>query len=368
MPRPIEKDALHDHDLVKPDGFHAIRYELRPCLSPDRGTLEGLANAWIQLDNEAELNSYSTDALKELQIALRAASNDRSVVAIVLTAVGTRAFSSGGNVREYAERYAGRPAEYRQYMRLFNDVVTAILHADKPVVNRVNGLRVAGGQELGLACDITVAQDLARFGQAGPKHGSAPLGGATDFLPLYTGFDAAAESLTLCELMSAHKAHRLGIVGRIVPALRVDGRFVANPLVVTDRWLDEYGRIVLGEPLTGEALAAGKTLLAAGTLDLSLLDAEVEALCGKFALTMPECLVRTLESVRKHKLSHWNANAEESRAWLALNMATEARAGFRAFHEKPGGRREVDFPALRRSLAEGRPWDDGFLAELLGGR
>ena len=69
-------------------------------------------------------------------------------------------------------------------MRLFNDMVSAILVCDKPVICRVNGMRIGGGQEIGMACDFSVAQDLARFGQAGPKHGSAPDGGATDFLPL----------------------------------------------------------------------------------------------------------------------------------------------------------------------------------------
>ena len=58
-------------------------------------------------------------------------------------------------------------------MRLFNDMVSSILACDKPVVCRVNGMRVGGGQEIGMACDYSIAQDLARFGQAGPKHGSA---------------------------------------------------------------------------------------------------------------------------------------------------------------------------------------------------
>lgn len=176
------------------------------------------------------------------------------------------------------------------------------------------------------------------------------------------------ESATLCEHWSAHKAYRLGVVGRIVPVLVVDGDFVANPLVVTDRWLDPWGRIVLGEPKTGEELAAGKALLARAKTDLSLLDKEVESICGRFAQTMPECLTRTVESVRKHKLQYWYANAEESRAWLALNMATEARAGFRAFHEGDRDRREVDFARLRRSMAEGKAWDDSLLADLLENR
>ncbi len=62
---------------------------------------------------------------------------------------------------------------------------------DKPVVCRVNGMRIAGGQEIGMACDFTIAQDLARFGQAGPKHGSAPDGGSTDFLQLFVGIERA---------------------------------------------------------------------------------------------------------------------------------------------------------------------------------
>ena len=94
-------------------------------------------------------------------------------------------------------------------MRLFNDMVTAILHCDKPVICRVNGMRIAGGQEIGMACDFSVAQDLALFGQAGPKHGSAPDGGSTDFLPLFVGIEAAMESCTLCEPWTAHKAYRL---------------------------------------------------------------------------------------------------------------------------------------------------------------
>ena len=91
------------------------------------------------------------------------------MVAVVFTGAGDRAFCTGGNTAEYAEYYAGQPEEYRQYMRLFNDMVSAILHCDKPVICRVNGMRIGGGQEIGMACDFSVAQDLALFGQAGPE-------------------------------------------------------------------------------------------------------------------------------------------------------------------------------------------------------
>ena len=226
------------HELLPGYDFSAIRYERRPLRDARGRLVEGLYSAWIQLDNPAELNSYTTDAVREVILAFRRASEDPAVVAAVFTGTGDRAFCSGGNTREYATVYAGNPAGYRAYMRLFNDMVSAILLCDKPTICRVNGMRVGGGQEIGMACDFSVAQDLARFGQAGPKHGSAPDGGATDFLPLFVGIERAIESITLCELWSAHKAQRLGLLTEAVPALRVDGALVPNPLVETGRWLD----------------------------------------------------------------------------------------------------------------------------------
>jgi 6-oxo-cyclohex-1-ene-carbonyl-CoA hydrolase len=216
-----------------------------------------------------------------------------------------------------------------------------------------------------MACDFTIAQDLALFGQAGPKHGSAPDGGSTDFLPLFVGVEAAMQSCTLCEHWSAHKAHRLGLVTAIAPALKVDGRFVANPLVITDRWLDEHGRVVHGEPKAGEERAQAKALLARGEVDLAPLDRAVNELVFKLATTMPGCLSKTLESVRKHKLEHWDKNRETNRAWLALNMMTEGKCGFRAFHEGTKDCREPDFLLLRRRLAEGATWGDELIDEAI---
>jgi 6-oxo-cyclohex-1-ene-carbonyl-CoA hydrolase len=286
-------------------------------------------------------------------------------VCVVFTGAGDKAFCTGGNTKEYAEYYAGNPQEYRQYMRLFNDMVSAILACDRPVVCRVNGMRIGGGQEIGMACDFSIAQDLSRFGQAGPKHGSAPIGGATDFLPELIGVERSMESGVLCEPWSAHRAYREGMITDVVPALKVDGRFVANPLVWTDRYVDEYGRIVHGEPKSGEALEQGKALLKRGAVDLSMLDARVEALCSKLLLTFPDCTTKTLEELRKPKIERWNANKENSRAWLALNMMTEARTGFRAFNEGTRDEREADFVGLRQALARGTPWSPELTESLL---
>jgi len=357
---------LINHDLVPNHRFESIRYEERPVLDRAGKAVEGLHQVWIWLDNEGQLNSYTTEAVKDIILAFRRASADRRAVAVVFTAVGNRAFCTGGNTAEYATYYSRRPLEYLQYMRLFNDMVTGILLCDKPVVCRVNGMRIGGGQEIGMACDFSVAGDHARFGQAGPVHGSAPDGGSTDFLHLHVGFAKAAESLVLCEPWSAHMAFRLGLINDLVPVHRApDGRLLPNPTVVTDRYADELGRVVFGEWKTGTEFEEGKKLAASCTVDLAPLDEAVQRLVTRLLHTFPDCTRKTLESLRKKKLEHWQANSESNRSWLALNMNTEAAAGFPAFHFGDRREREIDFARLRRLYAEGARFDEQMIDAVL---
>ncbi len=347
-----------NHNIVEGYQYTDIKFEKRPVIDVDGSPVEGLYNAWIMLNNPTQYNSYTTKAVKEVILAFGEASNDRSVVTVIFTAVDDKAFCTGGNTKEYAEYYSGQPQEYSQYMRLFNDMVSAILKCEKPVICRVNGMRIAGGQEIGMACDLTVASDLARFGQAGPKHGSAAIGGSTDFLHLYVGIERAMQSLTLCDQWTAHYAKFIGLITDIAPALKVDSKFITNPLVVTDRFVDENGDIVYGQMKTGEELAAGKELLKRGEVDLSRLDDAVNKTVAKLLYAFPNCIAKSLTEVRKKKLEHWDRNKESSREWLALNMMSEAKAGFRAFNEGPKHDREINFIKLRQLLAEGHEWND----------
>jgi 6-oxo-cyclohex-1-ene-carbonyl-CoA hydrolase len=173
------------------------------------------------------------------------------------------------------------------------------------------------------------------------------------------GAERAMAACVLCEPFSAHEAYHVGMLTDIVPALKVDGRFVPNPLVETQKVYDEFGRLAFGRAKTGDALKEGKDLLRKGVVDLSLLDAKVEELCAKMLLTFPDCTTKTVEELRKPKLEAWNRNKENHRAWLALNMVTEARAGFTAFNEGPKDEREVDFILLRQKIAAGEPWVGG---------
>jgi 6-oxo-cyclohex-1-ene-carbonyl-CoA hydrolase len=223
-------------------------------------------------------------------------------------------------------------------------------------------MRIGGGQEIGMACDFSIAGDHASFGQAGPVHGSAPDGGSTDFLDLHVGYAFAAESLVMCEPWSAAKAYRLGLLNEVVPVHRnAEGRWIPNPLVVTDRFTDETGRLVHGEWNKANA----KEKMAGVRIDLSGLDEAVDRMTTRLTYTFPDCTRKTLESLRKKKLEHWFRNSETNRSWLALNMTTEAAAGFPAFHfgEKPD--REIDFVLLRQRIAEGARFDAELVRQVL---
>ena len=354
-----------DHHIVPDYQYKEVLVEKRPLKDFDGRPVEGLYNYWIIFNNPKQFNSYTTAMVKETILAFRQASMDRASVAVVFTGVGDKAFCTGGNTKEYAEYYAGNPQEYKQYMRLFNDMVTHILICDKPVINRVNGMRVAGGQEIGMACDFTIAADTARFGQAGPKHGSAPDGGSTDFLPLYVGISRATESCVLCEQWSAQQAVRIGLINKIVPVFKKrDGSFIRTPFVYEEE-SDEWGNPKYGKFKSGQDKKVAAETVADCETDFTLLDQEVERTCYSMALLMPDCVSKTLESLRKKKLEHWQRNCETNRSWLALNMMTEAKAGFRAFNEGPRGNREVDFIKLRRALAQGTPWTEELVESIL---
>ena len=91
---------LKNHDLVKDFAQEWVIYEKRPAKDPAGRDVEGLYNAWIILNNPKQFNSYTTDTVKEVILDFRKASNDRSVNCIIFTAVGDKAFCTGGHTKE----------------------------------------------------------------------------------------------------------------------------------------------------------------------------------------------------------------------------------------------------------------------------
>ncbi len=366
---PRESGGLKDHFLYGEEHFSkeapGVIFEKKPIVDPQGNVVPALYTAWIVLNNPAQYNSYTTEMIKGVIAGFQRASADPSVVAAIFTAVGDKAFCTGGNTKEYAEYYAGRPTEYGTYMDLFNAMVDGILNCKKPTICRVNGMRVAGGQEIGMACDTTIASDLAVFGQAGPRHGSAPDGGSTDFLPWMLPMELAMWNCISCELWSAYKMKRLGLIAKCVPVIQTDKGFQRNPAVVTETWIED-GEIVYGEFKTGPEAEKARELVKSAKVDFRLLDAEVNRIVWTYANLFPNCLHKSIDGIRLKKKFFWDQAKVINRHWLAANMNFEALLGFHAFNTKKiTGRDVIDFLEYRRRQAAGAAFDAEFMAAVL---
>ncbi len=300
---------------------------------------KGQGVARITLNRPQSYNAYATHTLQELADAVRDAALDDAVGVLVLTGAGTSAFCTGGDVREYAETYTQRPREYWKYMGLFQGAVEALLRCGKPTIARLNGIAVGGGNELQLACDLSVAASHVYLGQVGVGVGSVACGGATQWLPLTVGDRRARAMLLLNERIPATKALDWGLVSEVAPSVRHGAKLVDPP---TPGEIDQARRGVDGY-----------------RIDLAPLDAAVDALCQRLLGMFPECLRYTKQQANYWKELAWHNTIGHGREWLSLHFTDrEPHEGMHAFVEK----RPADVAGLRQRLADGRG------AEFLYGR
>jgi dihydroxynaphthoic acid synthetase len=169
--------------------------------------------AWARLNRPEKLNALRFETVGELTEALRRAEADRSVGVIVITGMG-KAFSVGGDLAVLA---ALEGEEIPRWHRGLNELGLLMRRLGKPIVAAVNGYCIGGGNELNLFCDLTIASEQARFGQAGPRVGSTPVWGATQLLPRLVGYKRAREIIFLCRQYTAAEALEMGWINRVVP-------------------------------------------------------------------------------------------------------------------------------------------------------
>jgi len=176
------------------------------------------AVARVTIDRPQVLNAFRGKTCEELVDALRDAAWDRSVAVIVLAGAGDRAFCTGGDQSSHEGQYDGRgtiglPVE---------EMHAALRDAPKPVIARVQGYAIGGGNVLAALCDLTIASDKAVFGQVGPKVGSVDPGYGTAYLARIVGEKKAREMWYLCRRYDAKEALAMGLVNAVVPHAELD--------------------------------------------------------------------------------------------------------------------------------------------------
>ena len=171
--------------------------------------------AVITIDRPERHNAFRGQTVEELIAAFRAAWADRTVRCIILTGEGEKAFCSGGDVKQRAE--TGDYGPTRSGLWEINYLHKLIRDIPKPVIAAVNGVAIGGGHVLHVICDLSIASDTARFGQAGPRVGSFDAGFGTAYLARVVGEKRAREIWYLCRQYDAATAERWGLVNAVVP-------------------------------------------------------------------------------------------------------------------------------------------------------
>ncbi len=195
--------------------------------------------ATITINRPEVYNAFRAQTCEEMINAFKRAGWDQAVGVIVLTGAGERAFCTGGDLSAHDSQYAGRgtiglPLEELQ---------AVIRDVPQPVIAKVQGYAIGGGNVLALLCDLTIASESAIFGQVGPKVGSVDPGFGTAYLARVIGEKRAREVWYLCRQYTGAEAVRMGLANEVVPDEQLDTE--------VDRWCQE----ILAKSPTALAIA-----------------------------------------------------------------------------------------------------------------
>ena len=196
--------------------YQDILYEVRPA---------GVAR--ITINRPDKYNAFRGQTVEELIDAFQRAGWDRDIGVIVFTGAGEKAFCTGGDQSAHDGQYDGRGTIGLP----IDELQSLIRDVPKPVIARVDGFAVGGGNVLATICDLTIASDRAQLGQVGPKVGSVDPGFGTAFLSRIIGEKKAREVWYMCRRYTAAEAERMGLVNVVVPAAELDAE--------VDRWCAE---------------------------------------------------------------------------------------------------------------------------------
>jgi naphthoate synthase len=203
--RPV---AWEDHG-----GYEDIRYE----------TGEGIAK--ITINRPHVRNAFRPETVFEMSAAFDRARDDPNIGVVILTGEGPLAFCSGGDQKVRGDD--GYKDEHGVGRLNVLDLQIQIRRLPKPVIAMVAGYAVGGGHVLHLVCDLTIAADNARFGQAGPRVGSFDGGYGSGLLARTVGLKKAKEIWFLCRQYDAQEALAMGLVNTVVPLDELEAETVS---------------------------------------------------------------------------------------------------------------------------------------------
>jgi enoyl-CoA hydratase/carnithine racemase len=227
--------------------------------------------AYVTINRPKVLNALNTPTWTDIRAAFEVAKADPSVLGVILTGAGDKAFIAGADISELAHVDA---YEAEESSRFGQGVLDLIENLGKPVIAAINGFALGGGCETAMACTIRIAAEHAKFGQPEVKLGLLPGGGGTQRLPRLVGKGRALQLILTGETISAQEAHRIGLVNEVVPAADLIGRaeailkqIAANAPIAVKFSLEAVNKGLESSQAEGFALEASYFGICAATED-----------------------------------------------------------------------------------------------------
>lgn len=167
----------------------------------------------VKLNRPEVLNALREKTLHELITVFDKFADDEQARALILTGMGDRAFSAGGDIKEMVNKTHKAAAAFAH---LAHQVIYKIEMVEKPVLAAVNGLAFGAGCDLAMACDLCIASERARFGEPPPSIGIITPFGGTQRLPRIIGPKRAKYLFFTGETLDANTAYQMGLVNKVV--------------------------------------------------------------------------------------------------------------------------------------------------------
>lgn len=175
--------------------------------------------AIITINRPEKMNALDPDSNRELIKAWIDFRDDEELLVAIITGAGTQAFCAGADLKRVEEFYSLTPFQRREISEREPALggITRNLTIWKPIIAAINGVCLAGGFELALACDIRIASENATFGLTEVRWGIMPGAGGTQRLPRLIPLAKAVEMILTAEKIDAHEAYQMGLLNHVVP-------------------------------------------------------------------------------------------------------------------------------------------------------
>jgi 2-ketocyclohexanecarboxyl-CoA hydrolase len=196
-------------------------------------TVEG-RTATITINRPKKYNAFRPRTVVELLDAFQLAGWNKDIGSIIFTGAGDKAFCTGGDQSDHAGGQYGNNDARGPVGMPVDELHSVIRDIPKPVIAKVRGYAIGGGNVLATLCDLTIAAESAILGQVGPKMGSVDPGFGTAYLARIVGEKKAREIWYMCKRYTAKEAEAMGLVNAVVPDDRLDAE--------VQSWCDELNK------------------------------------------------------------------------------------------------------------------------------